>query len=609
VVRLVAPRFLAATDLGAQLRELVAGAANGRTDRPVWHVHVDPPIGWDRPDVIRSFLHNLEVEFDLADQPRLGVLHSGKDGSTRLHAHIVYSLVRQDGRVVDLRNSYRRREKVSVVTAHQLGLPPPPVPRPRSLLRALIADGNEDAARWMVDRYPGLREPARVGTITPQRRHISERTSIDPSTVRDVLAAAWPPSSPRAFQRQLAEAGLALAQGEKTVVVVDASGTAHALNRELRAACKSTGVSPPSAAQVRGALTGLRLPPLDTLKRIKAMATVAENENKRAYEEQLAAGIIGKEIVADFGDQVKSAWPTRGSRPSRVCMRDGGWLTIDKPSRRIVVTGPAGQADALAARLAAMEEYEVERQESRRRRRLRSLFSAGPADNRPPAGPSIDRFEYWAAAGYTPSRLADGSIAVDAGGTRLIDTGNHVEIHDEPPSDEAIRAMVAVARDRWNGGLRLTGPWGDEARALVWLECQRSGVMLADYEPSPALVSRWRDEQGSGGAAATGLRPVDDRVATAAPMPAAGTSSASPDQDEPELEALQAGPHQEQLDEIERLLQQQHSLWRTHANDRDAIERARREIEQLEERRRRLLGQSRQHDASGEHESDYRGPR
>jgi Large polyvalent protein-associated domain 7 len=610
-VRQFAARHLAASDLGAQLRELVAGAANGRTDRPVWHVHADPPLGWDRPEVIRSFLHNLETEFGLADQPRLGVLHSGKDGSTRLHAHIVYSLVRQNGRVINLRNSYRRREKCSVITACELGLPPPPVPRPRAILKALLADGRETEARWMVEHYPILGRTARVSDLSPGRRHIAERTGVDPADIRCVLRAAWPPQSAREFQRRLASAGLALARGDKVVVLVDSAGAAHPLSRELRAACRADGREPPRAAQVRQALDGLHLPALDTLKRIKDMATTAEAEQKSKFKERLAAGIIGAEIVDDFRDQVKSAWPAQEGKSSRIYMADGGWIRVDKSAHRVVVTGPTGQADVLASRLAEMEDYEVERSGGRRRRRLRPLFSVGPGDERKVTSlQPVDRFEYWAGKGHTPHRLADGSIAVEIAGTRLVDLGDRVEVHDEPPSDAAIAALVAIAADRWNSGLELYGPWTDEARARTWLECQRAGVVLSSYVPSPELVARWEAEQSSGAGTATGLRPGDGRISTAAPMPATGMSAASPDPDEPELEALLEDPRQEQLAEIERQIANINKRWTTDLRTRDDwVDDARRQLEELERRKQELLGKSRHTDPGEEHEAGYRGPR
>lgn len=273
-VRLVEPRFLASADLGGQLRELVADAAHGRTDRPVYHLHVDPPLGWDRPETISTFLRHLEREFGLEDQPRAGVLHS-KNG--REHAHIVYSLVRQDGRIVDLSHDYRRREKVAVLTAAELNLPPPPIPRPRTVARALMQEGRSHVIAWMRQHY-ALGASLRLSELSPERRHIQQRTDIPAVDMRAVLAAAWPPTSPLEFQLALRRAGLSLAVGDKALVIVDSTGTAHALNRELRAACRAAGVEPPKAAAVHKALQGLRLPPVRNIRRLQE---IVENDRTR----------------------------------------------------------------------------------------------------------------------------------------------------------------------------------------------------------------------------------------------------------------------------------------------------------------------------------------
>ena len=233
-VRLLIARHLAGADLASQVRELVAGTAGGGTDRPVWHVHVDPPPGFDRPDVIRHWLQLFEHEFGLEEQPRAGVLHSGKGGNERLHGHFLYSLVRRDGHVVDLRNSYRRREKVSVIVAAELGLPVPPVPRPRSIHRALLKDGRADVAAWFAENHPDLFGPPRIASTTPRERHIGERTGINPAEIVAAVGEAWPASGPFVFRRRLARSGLTLAMGEQGPVFVDQSGTAHSVTRVIR---------------------------------------------------------------------------------------------------------------------------------------------------------------------------------------------------------------------------------------------------------------------------------------------------------------------------------------------------------------------------------------
>src|SRR5690606_15801482 len=144
-----------------------------RTTRAILHIHADPSIGTDNVATIRHWLRLFEAEFELEGQPRAGVLHRGKDGTARLHGHFVYSLVLPNHRLVDLRNSYRRREKVSVITCYELGLPLPPIPRPRSIHRALLSEGRIDVAQWLAAHSSAMRAPVRMSDLSPQQRHIA----------------------------------------------------------------------------------------------------------------------------------------------------------------------------------------------------------------------------------------------------------------------------------------------------------------------------------------------------------------------------------------------------------------------------------------------------
>lgn len=87
-VVVVPPRGLGSTDLVQQLRELVALSAGGRTDRPVYHVHLDPDAGIADAAAARAWWWTLfETEFGLTGQPYCGVEHV-KGG--RAHEHRVY---------------------------------------------------------------------------------------------------------------------------------------------------------------------------------------------------------------------------------------------------------------------------------------------------------------------------------------------------------------------------------------------------------------------------------------------------------------------------------------------------------------------------------------
>lgn len=141
-VEIVPPRgILSRGDLHDQLRELVTAAAWGRTDRPCYHVHVDPPPdAVDCQAVLDTWWTEFEKEFGLRECAYVGTQHV-KYG--RRHEHRVYSLVRPDGRVVDLSWDYLRRTRVSMMVAHAHGLAPTPTPHARALVAELRKRGRE----------------------------------------------------------------------------------------------------------------------------------------------------------------------------------------------------------------------------------------------------------------------------------------------------------------------------------------------------------------------------------------------------------------------------------------------------------------------------------
>lgn len=115
----IEPRHLGGESLKDQLRGLVAGAAHGRTDRPVYHVHCDP-IGPDANQMRARYWELFEKEFGLDNQPMCGAVHTSKDGRPD-HEHRAYSLVRSNGSVVDLSHDFARREKVARIIEHEFG--------------------------------------------------------------------------------------------------------------------------------------------------------------------------------------------------------------------------------------------------------------------------------------------------------------------------------------------------------------------------------------------------------------------------------------------------------------------------------------------------------
>ncbi|MGE7157241.1 relaxase/mobilization nuclease domain-containing protein [Methylorubrum rhodesianum] len=257
-VVVIPARGLGSPDIRGQIQELRALSLGGRTDRPIYHLHVDPEDAiQDNAGARARWWALFEAEFGLASHPYCGVEHFKKD---RRHEHRVYSLVRPDGRVVDLAHDFARREKVSRVVEFEFGMPAPtPSKHARAIVKALREQGRDDVAAWMV--ASGTTEAARpVARLSPQERLIEERTGVPLDDLRSAALAAWRESADGpAFLAALRARGLDLREGRSGPVVVDGTGTAHLATRLVGAAARRQDGARIPAAAVKERLAGLTL--------------------------------------------------------------------------------------------------------------------------------------------------------------------------------------------------------------------------------------------------------------------------------------------------------------------------------------------------------------
>lgn len=273
-VRTLEARHLAAADLSTQLRELVAASRHGRTDRPIHHVHIDPPPGSDAGNVMKTFVALYEAEFGLQDVQKCGVEHI-KHG--RPHYHLIYSLVTPSGRVADLRHEYARREKISRLVEFECKLPWTQGKHSRAVAYALRGDGRADVADAM--EAAGLLSGRRpIAIQSPRERAQAERTDVPIADVRAAALTAWRTSDSGAgFSTALAEHGLHLAAGRRGPVLVDRAGAVHSLSRTLSAAARIEG-GRITVADIRKRIGGITLPDLEILHdRISNARALAES--------------------------------------------------------------------------------------------------------------------------------------------------------------------------------------------------------------------------------------------------------------------------------------------------------------------------------------------
>lgn len=256
-VAIIPARGLGSLTLHDQVRELVAQAAGGRTDRPIYHVFCSPdPAIADNAAARGRFWALFETEFGMAGQPYCGVEHR-KGG--RLHEHRVYGIVRPSGTVVNLSWDYARREKCGRIVEFEFGMEAVPSKHARSIAKRLRQDRRSDVADWLV--ASGATESARpVAKLTPRERMTEERTGIGLDDLRRATLAAWRETgNGPAFLAALRVRGLDLRQGRVGPVVVDASGATHLATRILGAAARHFEGARIPAATVKARLFDLQL--------------------------------------------------------------------------------------------------------------------------------------------------------------------------------------------------------------------------------------------------------------------------------------------------------------------------------------------------------------
>lgn len=179
-------------------------------------------------------------------------------------------------------------------------------------------------------------------------------------------------------------------------------------------------------------------------------------------------------------------------RRTRVLTRDGAWVESDDESGTVSMWGPrSASAVALAEAISVSTGYGVDRLErivcARKRGKSRRKQAMPEAE-------AISMADRWRRRGFADVSESPAGVRVGLGGrSKLLDSGDHVDLFG-PVSDDALRALAAKASEDWHGTLALDGPWPEDATGRLWLECQRQGVDLVGYTPSPELAAAWQAE-------------------------------------------------------------------------------------------------------------------
>ncbi len=212
--------------------------------------------------------------------------------------------------------------------------------------------------------------------------------------------------------------------------------------------------------------------------------------HKQDYKTKLLAAAVPGFDATGWGDDLHMVKAGGPSTPTRILMRDRGWVEIDRKAGVVRTWGPVGRAGTLAEELAAAGGWDIERLVPAGEARRIGVTTPRPTSVSAHVTESL--VTWWRERGYDATPTPDGAW-VDAGGAHLHDTGDHVELHGHL-SPEAARAIILKASEAWDGDAELSGPWSRADRDMLWLEAQRAGVELHRCQPSDVAQRAWEAE-------------------------------------------------------------------------------------------------------------------
>lgn len=424
---------LLAETIEDQVAELTRLGSHARTNQPIYHLHIDPPEGWGK-EARDRYRQLFLSEFGLQGRPYVSATH---DKNGRTHEHLVVLRVDEQGKAIRLDNDFQRREKISRIVEHEFGMPFTKGRHNRAVAYALERDGRPEIAEAI--RHAGLTDgPPAIAKTTPEERHQQERTSIQKADVAAATSKAWAASdSPAAFIAAMRDQGMRIASGDKTTLVVDASGGSHSLARMLAMHARASGNPPPLAREINARMDGIGLPTLTEARHeIRAAAAAPP-----ATTAEISSPVPGPPPAPSGGGQPAPS-PEAGDRAGAEAPapQQGGGRPVPAPSAGAGGGGGGGGAAAGAESPPA------------------ALDDCGPGPGEPP-GPGAHPDEiarYRAACAAHEERQAKAIQAFArawAASNERKQGGNHVGQESSGPSAEQ-QQQIREAIDRFSADLR-----------------------------------------------------------------------------------------------------------------------------------------------------------
>ena len=269
-------------DLDSAMVELAMRGATARGRKNLFHV-----IGNPEPGTTMSEAHwvgywaTFEHEYKLGLQPFVEVRHAKKG---RDHRHRIYSLVRDDGRLIETRKNYRRNELVSRLTEIAAGHP-----LRQGKFSGWIVRELEHRNGTVPPQLAGLERSEQHARLGQHEQQQGERKPliVDPRKFKATVYMLWANADGdwQKFASALDAARITVARGRSALLVVDETSEfqlplARLLREEAKRANKPIGIKSVDLERVFA-----RAKPLD-----EEIGAVRERSPRRSSGESVKEG-------------------------------------------------------------------------------------------------------------------------------------------------------------------------------------------------------------------------------------------------------------------------------------------------------------------------------
>lgn len=252
---------------------------------------------------------------------------------------------------------------------------------------------------------------------------------------------------------------------------------------------------------------------VEMAQELQRTSKVPYKQDKQAVKtELLRERVNGSLDVSKLGKDDIYRVDVSSQSKTVVQMRDDSIVEM-RAGRLFVYGTQGGTAETLAAAIAEAQGWEADTI-TRLPPSVRMRAPEGSKYLRKPQSDhEIERLvAYWREAGYVDVSTCKQGVWVTLGASRLLDSGDRVTLHG-PVTDDALRAMVAKSKAEWGAKCEVSG--SDDFKARLWLEAQRQGVEVTNFDPPPHVRAMAEAERKQRDKESAAVATVADRAAEA----------------------------------------------------------------------------------------------